>query len=75
MGLFKRQPEARKVEAKKAQKVFNSNDIQGVANKLGISSAGNNIDKVKFELNKIRHKPNLLKELKITEADLKKYGY
>lgn len=75
MGLFSRKTEERKTEAKKAQKIFNSNDIQSIANKLGISSSGVNDDKIKFELNKIRHKKDLLETLKITEADLKKYGF
>jgi hypothetical protein len=74
MSFLKRKPEDRKKEAKKSKQVFNSNDIQGIRNKLGISSTAPK-EKIIFELNKVRHKKDLLKSLKITDADLKEYGF
>jgi len=74
--MFKRKSSGRKAEAKKAKKVYhqNSDREEFIKNRLGISSASPR-DKVIFELNKIKHKPRLLKQLKITESDLKVYGF
>jgi len=73
---FKRKPEERKREAKRATKKISSpDDNDKIGAKLGINRTGRNDVKIKFELNKIRHKPHLLKILDITEQDLKNYGF
>lgn len=71
---FKRRISGRKEEAVKAKKVFNSDDINTLANKLGISSSGINDDKIKFELNKLKNKAALRKQLKLKDSDFTKYG-
>ena len=76
MSFLKRKPEDRKKEAAKSKKVYNqhSDREEDIKNKLGISSSSPK-EKVIFELNKVRHKKDLLKSLKITDADLKEYGF
>ena len=70
--MFKRKPEGRKVEDKKAEKYsFNDNKMESLGNKLGINSSGINYDKIKFELN--RNKKNL-KILGIDSSVLKEFG-
>jgi len=74
--MYKRKPEGRKAEATKAKKVYNQYEDrhEDIANKLGISSSGANPEKIKFELNKIKHNKNLRKILKLTDSDFKLYG-
>lgn len=70
--MFKRKPEGRKIEAKKASKKISSpNKLDDLGAKLGINIAGRNKDKIKYEL--IRNKKNL-KALKIDESVLKEFG-
>ena len=72
MNPFRSKRDKMLYEEEKAKEVFDSNDIQSVANKLGISSA--NDDKIKFELNKLKAKKNLWEAIGLTEDDFKKYG-
>ena len=72
--MFKRKPEGRKIEAKKATKhegYISSTSYDTVGTKLGINRAGRNYHKIKFELN--RNKRNL-KALGIDESVLKEFG-
>lgn len=73
MGYFKRKPSGRKAEAKKARQIFNSNRINPITKKLGISSSAPR-EKIIFELNKIKGNARLMKQLKVTDKDLKEYG-
>ena len=73
MGFYKRRVQGRKAEAKKAKVTFNSNRINPINKRLGISSAAPR-EKIIFELNKIKGNERLLKQLKITDKDLKEYG-
>jgi hypothetical protein len=72
---FKRKPTERKREAKRAEKISSPDNNDKIGAKLGINRTGRNDVKIKFELNKIRYKPHLLKILDITEQDLKNYGF
>ena len=73
MGFYKRKNAGRKLEAKKAKVIFNSDSINPINKRLGISSNAPR-EKIIFELNKIKGNVRLLKQLKITDSDLKEYG-
>ena len=73
MGFYKRKPYGRKAEAKKAKDTFDSDRINPINKRLGISS-NTPREKIIFELNKIKGNERLMKQLKITESDLKEYG-
>ena len=75
MSVFKRKPKGRKTEAKKAEdKHLDSGELQTICNKLGISSSGRNVEKIKFELNRLKNKSATRKALGLTDEDFKKYG-
>jgi len=73
---FKRKLKERPIEEEKAKKIYNQypdREIE-IGKRLGINSNGINPEKIKFELNKIKNKPHLIKILKLTPEDFKKYG-
>ena len=69
--MFKRKPQERKYEAKRASRNISSDIRDKVGAKLGINSAGRNLAKISYEIN--RNRKNL-KALGITESDLKQLG-
>lgn len=70
--MFKRKPEGRKTEAKRASKKISSpSKLDVLGAKLGINRAGRNEDKVKFELTRNKHN---LKRLGIDKSVLKEFG-
>jgi len=71
--MFKRKSSGRKAEAKKAKKIFNTDNINPINKRLGISSNAPK-EKIVYELNKIKGNKRLLKQLSITESDLIRYG-
>lgn len=70
--LFKKKSEERKVEAKKAKTVFNSDDFTSINKKLGLRSNAPR-EKIIFELNRLKN-PRTRKALGLTEQDFKQFG-
>lgn len=70
--LFKKKSEERKVEAKKAKAVFNSDDFTSINKKLGLRSNAPR-EKIIFELNRLKN-PRTRKALGLTEQDFKQFG-
>ncbi len=73
---FKRKPEERKKEAKKAKdKYVDSSELQNIANRLGISQHGANKEKIVFELHRLKSKSKATwNALNLTDKDFKKFG-
>jgi hypothetical protein len=70
--IFKKKSEERKVEAKKAKAVFNSDDFTSINKKLGLRANAPK-EKIVFELNRLKN-PRTRKALGLTEQDFKQFG-
>jgi len=72
---FKRKPEERKKEAKKAQdKYVDSSEYQDIRNRLGLTSTAPK-EKIVFELHRLKTKSkDTWKALNLSEKDFKKFG-
>jgi len=67
--MFKRKPQERKTEAKRASRNISSEEIRDkIGAKLGIKRDGRNLDKIAYEIN--RNRKNL-KALGINESEVK----
>ena len=71
---FRRQPEGRKTEAKKAESNhITSKDFQNIKNKLGLSQKEND-EKVRYALRRLAKKPRTWKVVGITKDDFIRFG-
>ncbi len=72
---FKRKPEERKKEAKRAQdKYVDSSEYQDIRNRLGLRSNAPK-EKIVFELHRLKTKSKATwKALNLSEKDFKKFG-
>ena len=72
---FKRKPEERKIEAKKAQdKYTDSSEYQDIRNRLGLRNDAPK-EKIVFELHRLKTKSkDTWKALNLSEKDFKKFG-
>jgi len=72
---FKRKPEERKKEAKRAQdKYVDSSEYQDIRNRLGLRSNAPK-EKIVFELHRLKTKSkDTWKALNLSEKDFKKFG-
>ena len=73
--LFKRKPEERKKEAKKAQdKYVDSSEYQDIRNRLGLRNDAPK-EKIVFELHRLKTKSKATwNALNLSEKDFKKFG-
>ncbi|HEC64676.1 MAG TPA: hypothetical protein ENI23_05250 [bacterium] len=72
---FKRKPEERKKEAKKAQDQYiDSSEYQDIRNRLGLHNDAPK-EKIVYELQRLKCKSEATwKALQLTEKDFKKFG-
>jgi len=71
---FRRLPEGRKKEAKRAEKKHvTSKDFQNIKNKLGLSQTTSE-RKLKYVLSRYKKKPRSWKAIGITKEDFKRFG-
>jgi hypothetical protein len=71
---YKRKPKERKEEAEKAKKHFDSSDIQGIRNKLGLSKTHKEW-KIKKEMIRLSKKPSKTWRLiGLTKEDFAMFG-
>jgi len=72
---FKRKPEERKVEAKRAQdKYVDSSEYQDIRNRLGLRNDAPK-EKIVFELHRLKTKSKATwNALNLSEKDFKKFG-
>jgi len=72
---FKRKPEERKKEAKKAKdKYVDSSEYQNIRNRLGLRNDAPK-EKIVFELHRLKTKSkDTWKALNLSEKDFKKFG-
>ena len=72
---FKRKPEERKIEAKKAKDQYiDSSEYQDIRNRLGLRNDSPK-EKIVYELQRLKCKSeSTWKTLQLTEKDFKKFG-